>query len=269
MEDLQLRITIAVEEAAVKAAAAAILTPSVHRRVVPGSLAKQYLEGTPGARPVRWVVEQVNTEIKRLRKRAELAGEGCEPTLDCKAQYVDYSEFLNSNPKYSATKVRLMEALAVIQEQDRLIHEALLGRLPSTMVDLEKAIPSFAGDGEEQDNINSQALHTKDGDDGDDSDDQITTGSTGQGSSRPSLKPLWIDDCDFMPPASPATLEVLQAYGWSNPPRRQCSSAKPRPFFTYSPRSASLTLANSTGDPSSSNPHSTFKKACAGQHLDF
>jgi hypothetical protein len=93
-----------------------------------GSITKKFLDGTPGAKSVSWVLDQANTEIKRLRNRAELLqlidGNNGEDGVN---KHLSYS---NSDMKYDNIKSQLIEALSVIHEQDRLIHEALLGRLP-------------------------------------------------------------------------------------------------------------------------------------------
>jgi hypothetical protein len=101
----------------------------------PGSIAKRYLEGTPGARPVQWVVEQANTEVKRLRERAELLANGPSGIVTnstprvpagCGAGDAEEESSLADaalwRMKIQAMKRNLSEALSVIQEQDRLIH---------------------------------------------------------------------------------------------------------------------------------------------------
>jgi hypothetical protein len=101
----------------------------------PGSIAKRYLEGTPGARPVQWVVEQANTEVKRLRERAELLANGPSGIVTsstprvpagCVAGDAEEESSLADaalwRMKIQAMKRNLSEALSVIQEQDRLIH---------------------------------------------------------------------------------------------------------------------------------------------------
>ena len=101
----------------------------------PGSIAKRYLEGTPGARPVQWVVEQANTEVKRLRERAEQIARGdagAAATITAVASLGKHSAEEEAHGssgthamwrmKINAMKLHLSEALAVIQEQDRLIH---------------------------------------------------------------------------------------------------------------------------------------------------
>lgn len=113
-----------------------LLRNSVKFRAVatPGSIAKRYLEGTPGARPVQWVVEQANTEVKRLRERAEQIARGdagaaaavTAATLAGRAEEnaadMDAGTSAMWRMKINAMKLHLSEALAVIQEQDRLIH---------------------------------------------------------------------------------------------------------------------------------------------------
>lgn len=103
-------------------------TPSAVAKYItastPGTIAKKYLEGTPGARPVSWVVEQANTEVKRLRSRVEDIGQ-----LK-KHQYMTETDLDMNNEEHALIKQKLMtlraqlsEAMCVIQEQDRLIHE--------------------------------------------------------------------------------------------------------------------------------------------------
>lgn len=106
----------------------------------PGSIAKRFLEGTPGARPVQWVVEQANTEVKRLRHRAEQIARGdvgAAAMTALEGQHLaswakdDGAQGGAAAPavpaamwrmKLQAVKMHLSEALLVIQEQDRLIH---------------------------------------------------------------------------------------------------------------------------------------------------
>ena len=118
-----------------------LLRSSVKFRAVatPGSIAKRYLEGTPGARPVQWVVEQANTEVKRLRERAEQiarggAGAAAAVTAATMAGRGAEGNSVNDSHagtnalyrmKINAMKLHLSEALAVIQEQDRLIHSGV------------------------------------------------------------------------------------------------------------------------------------------------
>ena len=82
-----------------------------------GNLAKKYLEGTPGARPVSWVVEQVNTEVKRLRDRAEQIRR-LDPTSPCPAAGEPI-------PSLRRLQVQLSEAMIVISEQVTSHHTTL------------------------------------------------------------------------------------------------------------------------------------------------
>lgn len=128
--------------AARKAPAVDFMSPSQLRSSVkfravatPGSIAKRYLEGTPGARPVQWVVEQANTEVKRLRERAEQIARGdagAAATITAVTSMGAHGGEGEAHShagthamwrmKINAMKLHLSEALAVIQEQDRLIH---------------------------------------------------------------------------------------------------------------------------------------------------
>lgn len=87
----------------------------------PGTIAKKYLEGTPGARPVSWIVQQANTEVKRLRERADNVAVGNGFSSDLVSIGGSYS--MDAMMKINALRARLSEALVVIQEQDRLIHD--------------------------------------------------------------------------------------------------------------------------------------------------
>lgn len=103
-------------------------TPSAVAKYIaatPGTLAKKYLEGTPGARPVSWVVEQANTEVKRLRERVDEIKH-----LKVTGAQLTEADLDGENPEHCLIKQKLMslraqlsEAMCVIQEQDRLIHE--------------------------------------------------------------------------------------------------------------------------------------------------
>ncbi|RYG69562.1 hypothetical protein EON64_02380 [archaeon] len=162
--------------------------PSFTTADVEGSIAKKYLAYTPGARPVSWVVDQANTEVKRLRDRAE---------------GISYQDAMTPSVhgKIASLKSKLAEAMAVIQEQDRLIHQALLSHLPSAESDaLIFEVPEPVGD-------EFLPLPPRQCD----IDDLL----------------CW-KDSDFLPPASPETIELLQAYGWSSIPRAQSAQASRR-----------------------------------------
>jgi hypothetical protein len=80
-----------------------IRTPAV--TPAPGSIARKYLDGTPGARPISWLIEQVNTEVKRQKERESIL---MTPGV---------------NMKIAELQKKLAEAMTVIQEQDRLIQQ--------------------------------------------------------------------------------------------------------------------------------------------------
>ena len=338
IEDMKARLATATDEAAAKAAIAATLaalTPPVRHRVIPGSLAKQYLDGTPGARPVRWVVEQVNTEIKRLRDRADRAsqhagaGTGNSPfprssTKTPKTQtqgkvnrnqgdrnndrdedyreYNSYGEFLNSNPKYSAMKSRLLEAMAVIQEQDRLIHLALLGQMNvgyrggsggwgrggGEVKEDAEVEQEAEGEretlGEEDEEIKEEETkeETDKTVDKADKDGDHDTQTAVHRASTPSHEfydesdeqELWFEEIDFLPPASPATIEILQSFGWNVP--RQLSHSQSHSHSHSSQSRTSLSQSQTkagTGLSYYSLTHvikpSSIVQDCEAQHLDF
>jgi hypothetical protein len=84
-----------------------------------GSLARKYLEGTPDARPIRWLVEQANTDIKNIRTRADLVASNAPPQPNSSSMPLVSTEAMQ---KIVLLRSRLSEALLIIQEQDRLIH---------------------------------------------------------------------------------------------------------------------------------------------------
>eukprot|EP01039_Chlorochromonas_danica_P002394 gene2394-2626_t len=119
--------------------------------------------------------------------------------------------------KVSSLQKKLSEALVVIQEQDRLIRQALLGQLPTT---------------EEGNGNNSKALVWESEEDLDlDLENEVPSNQQ---------QPFDIDalmnmkDSDFLPPASPETLEVLQAFGWASIPLLASVHASRRSSFRKS-----------------------------------
>ena len=150
----------------------------------PGSVVKHYLdEGEEAARPYNWIVEQANSEVKKLRNRA-----------DCLKQSNDSD----------ALKAQLIEAISVIHEQDKLIHAALLGKLPGFETkQLSQVIEYNPNEDEEQlerDEKEEKAATTSNNiimsDIANDVDDVFPNVDT-------------FDESIF-PPASPATLELVK-----------------------------------------------------------
>jgi hypothetical protein len=83
------------------------------------------MEGTPSARPISWTVAQVNTEVKRLRTRAEQLLYGATVGIDTAALGTLSAMKKRSGSGDSYTRAQLLEAIALIHEQDRLIHQGL------------------------------------------------------------------------------------------------------------------------------------------------
>ena len=65
-----------------------------------------------------WVVEQANTQVKMLRQRAEDITRSCS-----KPKPVYALTPAGGHRQQHYLQCRLVEALAVIEEQDRLIHD--------------------------------------------------------------------------------------------------------------------------------------------------
>lgn len=158
--------------------------PEAVPAAVPGTITKKYLESTPGAR-VGWVVEQTSTEMRRLSG-------GMTP---------------NVQGKLASLSSRLAEAMAVIQEQDRLIQQALLGSLPARMEDV------VIWEVDEEEDVAVPV-------------DQPAAAAKADIDALLSMR-----DSDFLPPASPETFELLQAYGWGSVPRFSSASQSRKVSF--------------------------------------
>jgi hypothetical protein len=104
--------------------------------VATGTISKKYLLGTPGAeQTISWIVQEVNTEMKKLRSRAEaipITARGVSTTTTTTTttttNTMATTALNNSHPisfqeEILYLKSQLVEALAVIREQDKLIHD--------------------------------------------------------------------------------------------------------------------------------------------------
>jgi hypothetical protein len=82
---------------------------------------------TPGVKSVQWLVEQTNTVVKQLRARADLVAQGGPGFLPDSTSLSSTTSMISNNSNHIEAvitlKARLAEALKVIAEQDRLIHE--------------------------------------------------------------------------------------------------------------------------------------------------
>jgi len=141
------------------------------------------LEGTPLARPVKWMVDKVNTEIRKLREKTEEIQGQCFPT-----------------GREDTLRVSLMEAFKIIQEQDGLIHCALLGKLAGVYGSAENHENTI----DSVDEFNLYSPLPK----------YPPTNMTYTDGSH--LSNNWMDDFekDFLPPASPETFELLKSLKW-------------------------------------------------------
>lgn len=77
---------------------------------------------TPGVRSVRWLIDQTNTAVKELRQRADIVASNQLQSKPAKSSAVAESSEATQQ-SIVTLKERLTEALKVIEEQDRLIHE--------------------------------------------------------------------------------------------------------------------------------------------------
>lgn len=164
---------------------------------------------TPGTKSVSWLVEQTHTVVKKLRTRAENAASGA---ID------NHEKTEEENATFNPTallKLRLDEALRVIEQQDRLIHDALMGCLPGQTMSLDAT--------DELDFMETDAAL-----------------SSSSSSRRDSFN---IDemllDANLLPPASPETLQLLEHYGWTLP--------KPAPLSTRRSLGGKINVVNNAG----------------------
>ena len=146
----------------------------------PGSVVKHYLdEGEESARPYNWIIEQANSEVKQLRNRA-----------DCLKQTNDSD----------ALKAQLIEAISVIHEQDKLIHAALLGKLPGFEAKIEHQVDYNPNEDEEQEERNEREHR-------EDVPRSILSDIANEDDVFPNVDTF---DESLFPPASPATLELVK-----------------------------------------------------------
>lgn len=104
-------------------------------------LTPRRLPGTPTARPAAYLVHQAANDVASLRQKMQVLGLTCDTSMQDKDS-ADKENIVNCTPvvtpvrssKNSAEVAdltrQLQEALAVIREQDQLIHAALIGKLP-------------------------------------------------------------------------------------------------------------------------------------------
>lgn len=185
---------------------------------------------TPGVRSVRWLIDQTHTAVKQLRDRTDLiATNRLVPSAGGAA-----ASDGQTAQTMASLKQRLTEALRVIEEQDRLIHEALLGKLPGQLhpdarpaeVVWEDAVPTEFGLEEEETaedaevrmltasarKLRRRSLRTS----------SLTRPESGQlpmssDSSRRESFSLEDFEAELFPPASPDTLQLLEKGGWQLP----------------------------------------------------
>jgi hypothetical protein len=225
-----------------------VSTPSANEPTTTTSIAAE--PTTPGVRSVRWLIDQTHTAVKQLRDRAVLvASNQLSESTDRPASTQNNS--LEATQAVVGLKARLTEALRVIEEQDRLIHEALLGKLPGQLQpDAPPAEVVW------EDTMNSEFALLADQDEYDLYEKQgpearrlsasakklrrrslrnsylsaQTTASnvtaaldtkmgknTSKNSSRRESFSLEDFEADLFPPASPDTLQLLEKSGWQLP----------------------------------------------------
>ena len=102
-----------------------------------GCLVQTYLDGTPGARPAHYILKEADARVKMIMEKsselltkAKAIREDQEGSTDEENNKVadNNDDALNELCNY---REKLAEALAVIHEQDRLIHDALMSKLPT------------------------------------------------------------------------------------------------------------------------------------------
>ena len=191
-------------------------TPSSLTITEKGSIFQTYLEGTPGARPADYILKEANARVKLLlNKSNELldkaraihkSADDDENNCICDD---DRDEEANELFRY---RERLAEALAVIHEQDRLIHDALMSKLPSCN-------DKFADD--------LEMMRKLDNDMGLFSPRQQFLGSNGRRRSSFGGRLSMDGEAllkDFLPPASPDTISLMKESGFDIVPNEKKKS---------------------------------------------
>eukprot|EP00600_Ochromonadales_sp_CCMP1393_P001869 CAMPEP_0174982370 /NCGR_PEP_ID=MMETSP0004_2-20121128/16463_1 /TAXON_ID=420556 /ORGANISM="Ochromonas sp., Strain CCMP1393" /LENGTH=607 /DNA_ID=CAMNT_0016234329 /DNA_START=172 /DNA_END=1998 /DNA_ORIENTATION=+ len=173
---------------------------------ISGSLVKRYLEGTPGARPVTWAVEEATSAVKQLRARAETIGSKSSSEGDtfCGTAESTPSMLPLLRMKIASMRDQLAEAFVVMQEQDKLIHAALVGK-PEGFNATPASSPSHAA-----------ATTTASSEE--EVEEEAVAANVSERAKQEVLNHLEqmnnLVDADFLPAASPATWTLLQSCGW-------------------------------------------------------
>eukprot|EP01041_Mallomonas_annulata_P000565 gene565-1090_t len=181
---------------------------------------------SPDSSSTSRLVSQAGSVVKRLSARMDtLALHNTSDTLHNNTENNDISNTAAAAPStadMAALQKQLDAALALVREQDWLIHVALVGKLPSI---------AFDEAGDDDDDLPPGHSHSHSWSDGESQfDDEHCSPrrslrrsfleSGKKSSRRVSLdmggmgSPLM---ADFLPPASPETMRVLQAAGWPLP----------------------------------------------------
>ena len=193
---------------------------SVKTPLQKGSLVQTYLEGTPGARPAHYIIKEADVRVKMILEKSS------ELLLKAKAIHNDgitgdeINEVVDGNKdilnEMSIYREKLGEALAVIHEQDRLIHDALMSKLPLCN-------DKFADDIEMKRELdNDMGLFSPTV--GIFSPRQQFLGKNGRRRSSYGVR-LSLDGeelfHEFLPPASPATISLMKESGFDVVPNQR------------------------------------------------
>lgn len=200
------------------------------------SCVSQVEPATPGVRSVRWLIDQTHSAVKQLRDRASVVANNQLPLTSAATQ--DTNQPQSQTLAVVSLKARLTEALRVIEEQDRLIHEALLGKLPGQLQpDAQPAEVVW------EDPAHSEFALLADTADFDLTEDdevkQLTASATklrrrslrtaslatnsshsnnvSKNNSRRESFSLEDFEAELFPPASPETMQLLEKGGWQLP----------------------------------------------------
>eukprot|EP01034_Spumella_vulgaris_P026502 gene26502-33088_t len=141
-------------------------------------------------------------QVARHSTRLRSVGQKVHEYASTESGSEEGMEFSDNNvfrSKFISLRSQLKQALVVIGEQDRLIHEALLGKLHN-MIDMSSGAALPPSDADEQEDHAISSYH--------DMDTSVTD------------EIVMFKDSDFLPPASPATALLLESqFGWKSVPR--------------------------------------------------
>lgn len=167
---------------------------------------------TPCAKPVGWVTDRVATGLKQLSmtmNESLLEASSVPQSAMKRTMNEDIHRLKKMNDEIDRLRAELSCAMNQIHEQDKLIHQALIGQLPGLILEQ----PVYFDDELSNDMVMS------------DQSNDISNQPALSVPLSPDFKDDSLEDKFQMPPASPATKALLDSFGWNVPQRMDPQSA--------------------------------------------